>query len=59
MDQWKLQLMRNMLKMLCLMAATGLVASNLFSLLGRISVKALMLSKAEVLHSEKDGAYFP
>lgn len=52
-------LMRDELKMLCPMAATDLVFSNIFSLLGRISVKALMLSKAEVLHSEKDGAYFP
>lgn len=58
MDQWKAQLVRNALKMVCSMAATGLVASNLFSLVGRISVKTLMLSKTAVLHSERDQAYF-
>lgn len=59
MDQWKPQLVRKALKILCSVAATGLVASNLFSLVGRISVKTLMLSKAAVLQSERDGVYFP
>lgn len=56
-DQWKLHLVRNTLKMLCSMAA-GLVASNLFSLVGRISVKTLTLSKSVVLHHEGNRAYF-
>lgn len=57
-DQWKPHLVRNALKMLCSMAATGLVASNLFSLVGRISVKTLTLSKTVVLHSEGNRVYF-
>lgn len=38
--------------MLCSLAATGLVASNVFSLVGRISVKTFTLSKTVVLHCE-------
>lgn len=38
--------------MLCSMAAAGLVASNVFSLVGRISVKTLTLSKTVVLCCE-------
>lgn len=38
--------------MLYSMAAAGLVASNVFSLVGRISVKTLTLSKTVVLHCE-------
>lgn len=44
--------MKNTFKMLCSMAAAGLVASNVFSLVGRISVKTLTLSKTVVLRCE-------
>lgn len=40
--------------MLCSVAATGWVASNVFSLVGRISVKNLTLSKTVVLHCERE-----
>lgn len=44
--------MKNTFKMLCSMAAAGLVASNVFSLVGRISVKTLTLFKTVVLRCE-------
>lgn len=51
------ELLRNTFKMLCSMAATALVASSVFSLVGRISVKTVTLSKAVVLHCGRDQAY--